>query len=266
MEEDVGRQLIQRQKGKRAISLTNAGLHFLDIAQRWLEVQEEVHNLRETADSVSLAVGSLASLNMGFMNRIYARLFNREEVHSLNLLQRHSDKMYTLAERRLITVGFALIDLYSPTVYARQCYQEPLFGVRVTDSPQLGGIKTVSVGDLDPSAELYMNWCDSARIWHDHHWGQFKGRRRRLDGVNVICELLREPGQWSIFPYTLACETVKKGHLEMFAITPPPPDRVCYLLTHRFPTPEQQKATGIFMEEFRPELESALEGHGKIFI
>ena len=249
LEGDVGAKLIERHKGVRTVSLTRAGTAFVEIANRWLEIQDDVQALQAVSEQLPLAVGSLESQNIAFFSRLYSELLRHRPFLRLKIMQRHSDEMYSLVDKRVIHVGFSLLDLYNPNVTVRPCYREPLVGLRpVSGMAKRGKEHVVRVADLDPQQELYMEWSDSLRVWHSQHWDPSAPGRVRIDSLNVIRDLLQTTGQWTIFPYSLAKACLARGNLEIFRISPAPPERVCYALTHKFPDEEVSAALGIFNE------------------
>lgn len=266
LEGDVGAKLIERHKGVRTVSLTRAGAAFIEIANRWLEIQEDVLALQAVSEQLPLAVGSLESQNIAFFSRIYSELLKERPLLRLKIMQRHSDEMYSLVDKRMIHVGFSLLDIYTPNVTVRPCYREPLVGLRLAAEPSENGEKTaVRVADLDPQHELYMEWSDSLRVWHGQHWDPAAPGRVRVDSLNVIQNLLQEPGQWTIFPYSLAKACLTRGNLEIFRIVPAPPERVCYALTHKFPTEEALTALKIFNAILMARLREELPSDSKIY-
>jgi len=249
LEGDVGAKLIERHKGVRTVTLTRAGNAFVEIANRWVEIQEDVRALQTVGEQLPLGIGALESQNLAFFARLYSGLSRHRPFLRLKIMQRHSDEMYSLVDKRVINVGFSLLDLYNPNVTVRPCYREPLVGLRPTTGAANGGeTETVRTANLDPQQELHMEWSDSLRVWHSQHWDPAAPGRIRVDSLNVIRELLQEPGQWTIFPYSLAKACLARGNLEIFRLSPAPPDRVCYALTHKFPTEEVRTALEIFDE------------------
>ncbi|CAK7050226.1 MAG: HTH-type transcriptional regulator HdfR [Desulfovibrio sp.] len=247
LEEEVGAKLIERHKGVRTVSLTRAGNAFVEIANRWLEIQEDVLALQSFSEQLPLAVGSLESQNMAFFSRLYSELLRHRPLLRLKIMQRHSDEMYSLVDKRAINVGFSLLDLYNPNVTVRPCYREPLVGLRLAgERAGRDEVQTVRVAELDPHNELYMEWSDSLRVWHSQHWDPSAPGRVKVDSLSVIRDLLQEPEQWTIFPYSLAKACLAGGRLEIFRLSPAPPERVCYALTHKYPAEEVVAALEIF--------------------
>jgi DNA-binding transcriptional LysR family regulator len=249
LEGDVGAKLIERHKGVRTITLTQAGMAFVEIANRWLEIQNDVQALQTVSEQLPLAVGSLESQNIAFFSRLYSELLRHRPLLRLKITQRHSDEMYSLVDKRVIHVGFSLLDLYNPNVTVRPCYREPLVGLRMASGVSVRKEeRTVRVSDLDPQHELYMEWSNSLRVWHSQHWDPSAPGRVRVDSLNVIRDLLHESERWTIFPYSLAKACLAQGNLEIFRISPAPPERVCYALTHKFPMEQTLAALEIFNE------------------
>ena len=264
LEENLGMRLLERHKGSRSVTLTRSGAAFVEIANRWVDVQEEVHRLHSVTGQLPLSIGTLGSMNMAFFTGIYRELLRQRPALRIKILQRHSDEMYTLVEKRVLSVGFTLLDLYNPSVYVRPCYKEPLVGIRYAASPTHKE-RTVRVENLDPEHELYMNWCDSLRVWHDQHWDPSAPGQVRADSVNVLFDLLHEPGQWAIFPYTLARSCLRRGDVEMFRLSPEPPERTCYAITHKYLSEDTRDALALFNACLMDHLTQELQGVGTLY-
>ncbi len=264
LESDIGVKLIERSKGARTVTLTRAGAAFMGIAHRWLEVQNEVLHLHDVSEQLPLSIGSLASQNNAFFIRMFRKLAQRSPVLRLNFMQRHSDEMYSLVEKREVSVGFSLLDLYNPSVRVRLCYEEPMVGLRHAAVPSKTE-KTVRTGALDPEDELYMGWSNNIRMWHEQQWDPMARGRVRVDNVNVLREMLYDSRHWAILPYSFARVCAAGGSLEIFRLDPRPPDRVCYALTHKYPSEETRAALAIFSEMLAEFLHDELKEHGKVY-
>lgn len=265
LEGELGVKLIVRSKGARMVQLTRAGQSFMDIAHRWLEIQKEVGRLHDISEQLPLSVGSLASQNMAFLTRMFITLSAYRPPLRLHFMQRHSDEMYALVEKREIHVGFSLLDLYNPSVRAMPCYEEPMVGLRPASGSLSSKEKTVRVETLDPEYLLYIGWNNAVRVWYEQYWNPTALGRVRVDNVAVMRALLLEPQQWAVFPYSLAKACAARGGLELFRFDPPPPNRVCYALTHKYPTEETKKVLAIFNGLLMPILHRELSDTGKIY-
>ena len=265
LEDDLGVRLVERHKGLRTVSLTRAGTRFLDTAHRWLAIQNEVDWLHETRERLPLGIGSLASQNFAFLNQVYSLLTRHRPALQLNVMQRHSDEMYNLIEKKELTVGFSINDLFNPSVRARPCYEEPMLGVRLATSA-LREMEVVKTSSLAAENEVFMGWGTIQRNWHVQHWDHARHGRIRVDNVNILMELLSTPDHWGIVPYTLAKAYMGRiDTLETFRIVPKPPDRRCYILTHKNLSEENREALSIFSSYLIPILYEVLDGNGRIY-
>ncbi|GMA65066.1 LysR family transcriptional regulator [Alicyclobacillus fastidiosus] len=226
--------LIERGKGQRGITLTQAGEAFIPIAERWWEVWREIQMLKTGAPKLSLLIGSVDSVNAYVLPPVYRQLLQHVPAIDIQIRTQQSAELYDLIERREVDVAFVLLERYLPSVDMKPFFTEPMVVVR------LGGIQelpaSVEPESLDPHDELFINWSPAYQMWHDKWWGShIKPSRMRLDTAQLILAIMEQAKQWAIVPLSMARSFKSKGDFVIQHLTDTPPHRVCYQITHKSP-------------------------------
>jgi DNA-binding transcriptional LysR family regulator len=89
--------------------------------------------------------------------------------------------------------------------------------------------------DLDPNDELFFFSGPNYQVWHDQWWDPYSPGMIRLDTSQLIFSFFSDERQWAIVPLSVARKAEKTGHYRVFYLAEPPPDRICYKITHRYP-------------------------------
>ncbi len=234
LEAELGTSLVERGQGAKSLRLTPAGEEFVDIAQRLNSLWNESQRLKTKNRSLSLAIGTLDSLNFALLPPVYQSLSTHEPKISLQVITTHSPNLYDLIERREVDVAFTLLERTHPMIRVEKCYSEPMVVLR-TASPDRTEHQLVHPQDLDPDHELYQTGGASYKIWHDQWWNPLHTSRVRLDTAQLVLSFLCNEQQWAIVPLSVAKMAKSKGHFHMFPLAENPPERAVYKITHKYP-------------------------------
>lgn len=245
LEQEVGAVLIERGKGAKAIRLTPAGEAFVDLAERWGALWRETQNLPIDGLKLSLAIGTLDSINYAVFPGLYQAINKHQPQISLKIVTAHSPEMYDLIDRRQLDVAFTLLERTHPNVAVKKCYTEPIVGF-CTASPTRPQPNLICPQELDPNFELYVNWGPSYQIWHDQQWDPACSGRVHLDTAQLILSFLHDVRQWALVPLSVAKVALTKGNYSIFRLAEPPPDRVCYKIIHKHPKASTVRSLEIF--------------------
>jgi DNA-binding transcriptional LysR family regulator len=247
LEEEIGMTLIERGKGVRSIQLTSAGEAFVEIAERWDSLLQDMRTLRAAGPDVSLSVGTLDSVINSVFPGIYTELLRHKPKIHLKIATLHSTDAYDGIERRDVDVAFSLLELANTNVHIREAYSETMVVLRVAESNREYP-KKVHSQDLDENSELYVRWGPSFQLWHDKCWRPYARGRTSLDTPQLMLSCFRLPSEWAIVPHSFAKLAQSRGNFIVQHLSDPPPERVVYLLTHRHPKANSQIAIDIFSE------------------
>lgn len=230
----LGVELIDRRKGHKVTQLTAAGSTLLPIAMKWSEVIREIQSIKSTPRHY-LSIGAVESINQCLLPDLYHTLNGRKM--NINVSTNYSIDLYKLLEERTVNVAFVVTQVPSKNVAISLVRREKMCVLR-SGLCECEEFSTITTDELDPVFELYYDWSFPFQMWHDHVWAnQTSGSRLK---VGTMCHLdaflAGDPRYWIVAPESVALMYRKKG-LKIQNITPEPPERLCYKITHRKPHP-----------------------------
>jgi DNA-binding transcriptional LysR family regulator len=245
LEQEIGTILFERGKGYKNIRLTPAGEAFITIAERWDSLLRETQILHSGGPQLSLSILTLDSLINSTFPALYRALSHHEPKIRLKIVTSHSVEAYEEVERRQVDVAFSLLERTHPNVVVEKCYTEPMVVLQVASSPQAEP-QIIHPQELDPNQELYVRWGPGFQIWHDKWWNPSLHGQKQLDTAQLLLLCLQEAKQWAIMPLSVAKRAQASGKHAIFYLSEPPPDRIVYKLTHRYPKASTEASLKIF--------------------
>jgi len=246
LENEIGIIVIERGKGIKQIRLTLAGEEFYRLAEQWSSIWRETKMLQAMGPRLSLVVGSVDSLNSYVLPQVYRAINKHNPPIMLEIHTSHSVDLYAEVESRHIHVAFVLREMVHPNVNVTKCFITPMVVLRpATTVEQESTI--IQPSELDSNHELYMPWGQQGfKIWHEHWWDPLSPSRIRVDSTHLLLNLLKDPLQWAIVPMWIASEAIKGGNYFIYQLSDPPPNFICYKLTHKNPTSLTRRVLEIF--------------------
>ena len=230
LEEALGVDLFIRGKGVKGVEPTHAGIEFMQMAQRWQGLWQDMHTLRSLQGAQALNIGVLDSVQPVTV-RLSRRLYERDSQMQIRFHVRPSGEMYDEIDRRTVDVGFSHLERPVPAVQRRRLFSEPFMVVRPCGVVEK---EFLTPKELSPDEEVFAAWWSPGFLaWHERHWEMARSRRLCTNSVHLQRAFLGTLGTWAIVPYSVAHEFVKSGQFVMSRLDPEPPPRVCYLLWHK---------------------------------
>ena len=232
LESHLGTILIDRMQGARRCELTLAGEAFLPTAELWSQAWREIRKLKLGISAISLAIGCVDSVNTYLLPDIYKALVAHQPPVHLRIYTMRSVELYEKVERRELDAAFVLQEQRIQNIEVKPFYREPMWIVR----PRSKKAKSdrVDANELDPAFELFINWGPWYQIWHDRVWGSHKKPQIELDTITLIRALMHNAKQWAIIPFSALEYFRNDKGIIVQKLIPNPPDRITYLITHRF--------------------------------
>lgn len=245
LEASMGIMLLDRGRGMKNIYLTPAGEDFLPLAERWSALWKETELLKQQGDQLALCLGTVESLNLCVFPELFIKLSQHIPKIRLEIQMQHTVDLYALVERRQIDVAFVLREIFSSNIKSEPWGTAPMVLLKV-GNPADAGKKVIENTELDANHELYVPWSGAAfETWHDQWWDPVCPSRIKLTGTNLIFTLLNNPQRWIIVPMWVARHAVSLGKFTYFLLSAPPPERIVYKITHRYPKPSTQRSLAV---------------------
>ena len=247
MEEALGFTLFIRGKGHKGVELTSSGVEFMELAQRWQGLWQDMQALRTRQAYPALNIGVLNS-TQPLTVRLSHTLYAHNPDIRVRFQVRDSATMYDEIDKRVVDVGFCYLDRKMPSVSRRRLYTEP-FVVLSTEKLAPDGNGYVKARDLDPDAEVFVRWYSPGFLaWHENNWDMHRSQRLCTSSSHLQLAFLGTLGKWGIMPYSLAREAADNKTRFMYGLDPEPPSRVCLLLKHKQPRAGMADALQLFDE------------------
>jgi DNA-binding transcriptional LysR family regulator len=244
LEDMMGAKLIDRGKGIKEIQLTPMGTEFLQLAERWHSLWLETQILKSQGPKLSLSFGTVNSLNTFVFPPLFSALTQHQPPVILDIHTLHSLPLYDEAERGQIHVGFTLREQTLPGINVERFFSAPMVVLRIGKHSSCDQT-LINPHELDPNYEIYIPWGPLFQIWHDRWWNPLCPSRIKLESAQLIFTLLQDPLQWAIVPMWIAKSALKEGRFSYYQLSDPPPDIVCYKLTHKYPKPSTIQSLAI---------------------
>ncbi len=235
LEKSLGISLMTRNKGHKSIQLTMKGEEFLPIAQRWISLMKETQALKDTEESLYIKLGVTDSLNIAVMAPFYCWLLKSGAPLDLRIQTHHSSELYNMLENHEIDMAFVYHNLYYKNVLTEEIFCERLYLIQ-SDPPVIP--KTViHTRELDPNNEIFLSWDNNYQIWHDQWISRMPRPKVSIDTIALAQRMWDQDCYWMIAPVSVILEFCKTRPFFISEIENRPPDRVCYKVTHKNPSP-----------------------------
>ena len=243
LEDSLGLDLVDRKKGFKNIHLTPAGVTLLPLAISYEEVIREISNIRKTPRH-QLSIGCVESIN----HCLFPPFLHSLKGCNLDIKvdTNTSLELHRLTENREVDVAFVVNLIPSTKLNISPFLVDDMRLIRLATGKKAD--VAVNAQTLDPNFEIYINWSLAFQIWHDHIWSENKRARFQTNSVvHIDSFLLGDDRCWIIAPDSVANFYRNRG-FDIQAITPEPPQRTCYKITHHSPTQSISAALEIFNE------------------
>jgi len=246
LEKEIGVVLLLRQKGHRVIDVTQAGKNFIPVAQQWISLWHDTQQLLNSPDVQLLSVGAVDSIhNFTFINLYKKHMHDFPNIR-LALNGHHSIEMPDLLEHRKIDIGFAFTPTRALDIICKPIYREKIYLVCHADSDYYDNMDPASLKKED---EIYLHIATDCGLWHEQFWSKNAKSRIVINNGNMLSSLLQTPNLWALAPMSVIKSLQNNKDIVFYNLKIPPPPRICYQLTHRFPKPSTVGAINTFAKE-----------------
>lgn len=251
LEQELGLVLVERGKGLKRIALTPAGEDFILVAEKWIQLLLETQSLKSRT-RLSLSIGAVDSINTYLLPNLYQQIICQCPTMRLYIYTQNSADLYDLIEQRTIDIAFVLHERIIKNIEVSPLFAEPMVVIRLA-LPEHLSVPYIHPQQLNPQDELYHDWFPAYQIWHNKWWDPFQSSHIQVSNGPMVLPLLRTPQQWAIVPLSIAQSKAATNQYTIQKLVDPPPDRICYKLTHKFAKSRTKEAVAIF-DTFAAEL------------
>ena len=233
LEQDLGVKLFLRGKGQQKIELTPEGESLVAIAEKISVLQDEAKSLSAKRYRPCLTIGCINSLNIFLLTDFYAQIVKQQPEIGMRVLTRHTWELYEMLESRYLDIGIVNNAVRCPDIKIELLMREKYVLLRAGEG--IDG-QTVHLSELDPTQEIYQYYSPDYAQWHDYWWS---GNQAIVstDNAAMLKLLHSNPKLWAIVPLSIAkiMKEDSDSGLVWYNLSDPPPERNCYVITHKYP-------------------------------
>lgn len=255
LEYQLNVKLVIRKKGVKNIELTSKGEEFVAIAERWSILWKELKELENTSEKLFLTIGCIDTLNSTLMIPFYQNVLDSTPSINLNIRTHQSSEIYNLLENHEIDIGIVFHNLYFKKVISVPLLEEELYLVQ--SKSNCIAKKEINILELDNSKELYFDWDDNYRIWHNQWIKRNENFTIHVDTFQLLLQFMMTGKYWIIAPISVIKELLEYDsfYVSRLINTPGPPNRTTYYIRHKTP----KVSTGRAVEKFTTMMKTYLE-------
>ena len=245
IENFLGQRLFERKKGSKRVELTPKGEAFIEIAERWLSLYDELDRLRLPESKMELRVAGLDSLNFSFLGELYRTIIQAEPDLHLLVQSHFFQNMYSYVTEHKADVAFSFYHAMHPALRVVKLYSEPMVILKRSEKiPRQA--QSVHLSSLPQQYEIYVPWSPSHEIWRHSILKKNISPVITIYPVSLVPSMMSLEKHWSIVPLSFATYLQQHGNFEFFNLIPEPPLHSCYFISHRQPSANTNKAIQIF--------------------
>lgn len=237
LEAELNATLIVRARGKRSFELTQAGIEFIPIAERWLLLSQDTSNFKVGHRVPALTVASVETVSF-ILTELYQRFAFASEPHALANLDIHtysSPQILNEVENQTVDIGFTVRQRASKNLRIEPIFREKHYLLANLDEEG----ELLDPRSLNPNKEILTDWSMDYMMWHDAYLGSNMHPLATIDTATQLSSFMLE-GAWCIVPESAVTFLKKNCQLngstvQTYRIPSPPPERICYKVTNRSP-------------------------------
>lgn len=230
LERELGCTLLLRGKGSRALTLTQEGRRFLELARQHRDIEEQMRALGRFVPAQRLRVSSLSSIGSYLLPPVYRQFSLRWPGIHLDIQDLSTREACRLIEREELDLTFSTMWIRNEHITAIPFLSEPMDFVCAAGAPYPD---TVSLADISPKNEVYSTWCADVDQWHQDTFGSDEAPRVHLELMSQLPLFISQPNAWAITPQSVSRILTAGGDIESRALAFPVPDRVTCILCSR---------------------------------
>lgn len=262
MEEELGFELFERKKGVKSALPTPKGLAFSHIAAQMLSLWNEADGLTRAPETPFLSIATVDSFLDYNLTPFYRELITRHGF-SLEIKCYPAHMIYSLVNSKQADLGFALYHTKCPHVDVTPIMEDemvlvipenslpPAYGTGRRSSlhpPIQAGpdnqIPSVHPASLPPGKELLTGslfnsntgWGPEFKLWHDQYIAPAPRPLVTASSISILTGFLEAEDYWTIMPAATARGLKKQYPIKIQRLSPAPPNRTLYMLTHQSPS------------------------------
>lgn len=231
LEDELGVQLLQRQRGRSKIILTQEGARFISVAKSWVQAEKELQQFKDSCSYASFRIGAVRSVQEYLITPLTEKLQRELPNLELQLYIIPDTELDLMLKPPLFDVAFRFYyhQRLDATQYCTRIQlfqdQDAILCPADTALPE----RILTPEDLDPTFEIKRAYLNGGTVlWHHKHFSENAISRYPsvMQAINVH-RYFKDPRCWALIPVSIAEYLVSQypDELSCRRIFPAPPER-----------------------------------------
>lgn len=243
LEEYLGFQLIIRRKGKRSVEITGQGEQFLSIAKRLLDLYKQIDVVKKNLPK-NLNISSIDSIGTTILPKVIMSMEKTYGKLYITIHTHQTEECYSTVDNREADMAFVSREIKMQNIICEPIFSQDYYVCHTIK--ELKNAKEVHPKDLKPEWEIFQNWGYDYMQWHNYWWLTETNPYIKVDSITLVNNFINEEDKWTIVQAS-SVKLLKSMHnLYVLKLIQPPPSRVCYLITNRYPNKLKASIISLF--------------------
>ena len=249
LEKELGCELFLRQKGGRAVSLTEAGQKFYDLSLQYQDILQQMYAVAGNQKQERLRISSLNSIGTYLFPTVYETFIRCYPEISLEVQDMETEMACMKIEAGQTDLAFTSERHESGQIASFPIFSEPMAFICSADSAYSD---EVQLSRLSVKHEVYIDWSVEYSRWHGSVFGADFIPKIRLEIMGQLQFFVEKKDCWSIVPASVANGLAANMAIRQCRMAFPVPEREVYLLCCR--EVKERESSRRFLECLREEL------------
>ena len=250
LENELGFPLLERSKGLRNVELTQKGKAFVPIALSWMQLWQDIQRLTAAETKIPLTLSCSSAISMHLLTPLCKTLTGSHDMFDLTIQTTTVEETYRSIANGDADIGLSFEVLSNDAVMVEPVFRERMVLAKVCDNRN--EIRTAyHPGELKIEDELFLNSCDSYKIWHDEWFGTSAHPYVNVNNESLLPNLLDSSRFWTIIPASVFGVFNNRPDVKIYELLYPPEARTCYRITSRTPAADKRRGIQIFNDTLK---------------
>lgn len=229
LEDELSVPLLERQQGKRSISLTKYGKEFVPIAEKFKILYEKSYQLKRHMLYDPLVIDSVDNVSNYTLMPFFREVLEKIPTLDLTLRTFHSAEIYERVLDSKADFGIIWNPRAFRNIVSKPLYQEEMYLLCRKDAPYYDHMK---VEDLDRHKEVHINWSTEYEKWYNEHFNLYKKPHLTINTGSAI-EEYTIGDKWAIAPISIIKALSQVDQFTYYKLDSPIPPNTCYIIRRR---------------------------------
>lgn len=190
-------------------------------------------NILKQNSENALSIASVDSIITTVLPDILKEISKEKYQLNVSIQTQHTKQIYDLMQNHEIDIGFVSSEMRLQDVIVEPVFEQKFLIIRPSKNPT--SRKQIHPTELDPAYEIFQSCGYEYLCWHDYWWSPSIKPHITIDSVTTLCHFLSDEKYWSVVQLSSLKSIIHTSSIQLYDIIDPPPPRVCYKITHKYP-------------------------------